>query len=105
MAKKIDLTNKLSKEKPSITIGDLTLTVNDEKSNILVMNSLLQKGGMTEFEMMDKSLELLLGKKGYQEVEKLKLGLSDYKTLYFAIMAVVNDEEIEDVEKRFQNDQ
>lgn len=104
MAKNIDLTNKFSKEKPSITIGDLTLTVNDEKSNILVMNSLMKKGDMTEFEMMDKSLEILLGKKGYQEVEKLKLRLSDYKTLYFAIMAVVNDEEIEDVEKRFQND-
>lgn len=105
MAKHIDLSDKFSKEKPSITIGDLTLTVNDEKSNILMMNSLIKKGDMTEFELMDKSLELLLGKTGYQKVEKLKLGLSDYKTLYFAIMAVVNDEEIEDVEKRFQNGQ
>ncbi|WP_304960323.1 hypothetical protein [Thomasclavelia cocleata] len=105
MAKHIDLTNKFSKEKPSITIGNLTLTVNDEKSNVLMMNSLIKSGKMTEFEIIDKSLEMLLGETGYKKVEKLKLRLSDYKTLYFAIMAVVNDEELEDVEKRFQKQQ
>lgn len=102
MAKKIDLTNKFSKEKPSITIGDLTLEVNDEKTNILSLNSLI-KNGMSEVEVMDESLKLLLGEEGYKQIEELKLSLNDYKILYFAILAVVNDEELEDVEKRFRN--
>ena len=103
MAKHIDLTSKFSKEKPSISIGVLTIHINDEKSNVLMMNSLLKNTeGLTDVEMMDRALEILIGKKGIQELNKMKLSFSDYKTVYFAVVAVVNDQELSDVEESFR---
>ena len=63
MARHIDLTNKLDVEKPTITINGKIYEINDEKSNILSMNSLLNKGNLSEVEMFDKIIEKLLGKK------------------------------------------
>ena len=34
-----------------------------------MMNSLIKSGKMTEFEIIDKSLEMLLGETGYKKVE------------------------------------
>lgn len=103
MARHINLTNKLSKEKPSITIGEHTFNINDEKSNILVMNQTLKDGSLSELEMMDKTLEILISKSGVKKLNSLNLSFKDYQTVFFAIMATINDEEIEDVEKRFRN--
>lgn len=102
MAKHIDLTNKFDNEKPSITIGDKTFTINDEKTNVLIMNQVLKNGALNETEMIDKVIEILLGKKNAEALDKMKLRFNDYKTVFFAIMAAINDEDIEDVEKRFQ---
>lgn len=103
MAKHIDLSNKLSKEKPSITIGDVVLQINDEKSNVLKMNSILKNtDGLSEVELMDKTIETLIGKAGFTKLEKMKLSFSDYKTVYFAIVAVINDQELGDVEANFR---
>lgn len=103
MAKHIDLTSKFSKEKPSITIGDVTIQINDEKSNVLKMNSLMKNSdGLSEMEMMDEAMAVLIGKKGVTALEKMNLSFSDYKTVYFAIVAVVNDQELEEVEENFR---
>ncbi|MEG0475035.1 MAG: hypothetical protein RR548_04980 [Carnobacterium sp.] len=103
MAKHINLDSKLSSEKPTVTIGDLTLKVNDEKSNILKMNSVMKNStDLTEIEMIDKSLELLIGKKSMQELEKLKISFSEYKKVYMAVIAVVNDQELSEVEENFR---
>lgn len=106
MAKHIDLTNKFSKEKPSITIGDKTIQINDEKSNVLKMNSVLKNAeGLTELEMMDTAMETLIGKKGVKSLDEMSLSFSDYKTVYFAIIAVVNDQELSEVEENFRKNQ
>ena len=39
MAKHFDLSKILNDERPTIKIGDKTYTVNDEKSNVLILNS------------------------------------------------------------------
>ncbi len=103
MARHIDLTNKLDMEKPTITINGKIYEINDEKSNILSMNSLLNKGNLSEVEMFDKIIEKLLGKKALKELDNLHLGLKQYEKIAFALMACVNDEELEDVERRFQD--
>lgn len=105
MAKHIDLTNKFDNEKPSITIGEHTFVINDEKTNILIMNQVMRDESLDNFERMDKMIEILLGKKQAKELDAMKLSISAYQTVTFAIMAAVNDEDIEVVEKRFQNKQ
>ena len=46
MARNIDLSNKLSNERPTIIIGGNTYTVNDEKTNVLLMNEELKKASL-----------------------------------------------------------
>ncbi len=103
MAKHIDLTDKLDMEKPTVKINGKEYEINDEKSNILSMNSLLNKGNLSEIEMFDKIIEKLLGKKALKELDDLHLGIKQYEKIALALMACVNDEELEDVESRFQD--
>lgn len=103
MAKHIDLSNILSAEKPTIKIGDKTYTVNDEKSTVLAMNSKIAK--MDEIKAVDAAIEMLLGKDNAKEIETLHLSMSSYKELFFALVACVNNEDIEVVRNRFQKSQ
>lgn len=103
MAKHIDLSEMLSNERPTITINGNKYVVNDEKSNILHMNSEMKKEGLSESEMIDKVIVLLLGKKALKEIEAMGFGVSQYLTIFYALIATVNNDEMDVVEKRFQD--
>lgn len=102
MARHIDLTSKFDNEKPSIKIGDKTFIVNDEKTTVLLMNQIMKNENLDDVSRMEKMLETLLGKKQAKELESLNLRFMNYQKVVFAIMAVINDEDLEEVEKRFQ---
>lgn len=101
MAKHFDLSDVLLVEKPTITIGEHTFTVNDEKTNVLLMNSALSKkeGGL---EAAEEAIKFLLGKEAMAILEGLGLSVSAYLELFYALVACVNNEEIETVKARFQ---
>ena len=101
MAKHFDLSNVLNNEKPTIKIGEKTFTVNDEKSNVLILNSKLEKED-NSIESIDVAIEQLLGKAAVKELNDLSLSMSAYKEILYILIACVNDEEIEEVKKRFQ---
>nr|DAH08612.1 MAG TPA: hypothetical protein [Caudoviricetes sp.] len=101
MAKHFDLSNVLNNEKPTIKIGEKTFTVNDEKSNVLILNSKLEKED-NSIESIDVAIEQLLGKAAVKELNDLSLSMSAYKEIFYTLIACVNDEEIEEVKKRFQ---
>ena len=101
MAKHFDLSNILNNEKPTIKIGEKTFTVNDEKSNVLILNSKLEKED-NSIESIDVAIEQLLGKAAVKELNDLSLSMSAYKEIFYTLIACVNDEEIEEVKKRFQ---
>lgn len=102
MAKHINLTEKLSNEKPSITINGKEYEVNDEKSNVLAMNSMIKSGEFDEIELFGKVIESGLGKKSAKEIDAMKLRFVNYQKIAFAIIACMNDEDLETVEERFQ---
>lgn len=101
MAKHFDLSNVLNNEKPTIKIGEKTFTVNDEKSNVLILNSKLEKED-NSIESIDVAIEHLLGKAAVKELNSLSLSISAYKEIFYTLIACVNDEEISEVKKRFQ---
>ena len=101
MAKHFDLSNVLNNEKPTIKIGEKTFTVNDEKSNVLILNSKLEKED-NSIESIDVAIEQLLGKAAVKELNDLSLSMSAYKEIFYTLIACVNDEEISEVKKRFQ---
>lgn len=101
MAKHFDLSTILQDEKPTIKIGEKTFTVNDEKSNVLILNSKLEKED-NSIESIDVAIEQLLGKAAVKELNDLSLSMSAYKEIFYTLIACVNDEEISEVKKRFQ---
>lgn len=105
MAKHIDLSSKLSNERPTITINGIVYKVNDEKSNVLKMNQQLKKQNVSELETVDKIISILLGENALKEIDAAGYGLKQYMTIFYGLIACVNDEDIEDVEKRFQGQQ
>ncbi len=102
MSRHIDLSNKLTNERPTVTIGGNTYEVNDEKSNVLMMNQKLKEGG-SEAEIVDKVITLLLGEKALKEIDAMGYGISQYMTIFYALIACVNDITIEEAQERFQN--
>lgn len=101
MAKHFDLSNILNDERPTIKIGDKTYTVNDEKSNVLILNSKLDNEE-NSLDSIDVAIEQLLGKTAVKELNDLSLSMSAYKEIFYTLIACVNDEEISEVKKRFQ---
>lgn len=102
MAKHIDLSSVLSTERPTITINGNKYTVKDEKTNVLLMNNEMAKNG-ADLGAIDKIITILLGKKAQKEIDAMGFGLSQYMTIFYALVATVNDEDLEVVKERFQN--
>lgn len=100
MAKHFDLTSILSNEKPTITIGEHTFTVNDEKTNVLLMNEGMKS--LTPTEAAEFAVERLLGKEQKATLDSFKLSMTSYFEIFYALVACVNNEEIETVKARFQ---
>ncbi len=101
MAKHFDLSDILTDDRPTIKVGNKTFTINCEKSIVLRVNAILKKKG-EDLEGMEDALKILLGEKGYKEFNELDLPVSAYKSFYLAVIACVQDEEREVVEKRFR---
>lgn len=102
MAKVIDITSKLTNEKPRIKVTeDFEFEVNVSKNAVIKMQSIIGDD-KSDVAIMDESLKIFMGEKAYSRLNKMDLSVSDYKTVYIAVMACINNESFEDAEKRFQ---
>ncbi len=102
MPKVIDITNKLTNEKPRIRISkDFEFEVNASKNNVIKMQTIMDSD-KSEVELMDETLKLLIGEDTCNKLNEMDLSVADYKTIYTAVMACINNESFEDAAKRFQ---
>ncbi len=102
MARIIDITGKLTNEKPVIRISDdLQFEVNTSKNAVIRVQTIINDN-LSDIELMDESLKILIGEEAYKRLDELELNIADYKTVYTAVMACINNESFEDAEKRFQ---
>ena len=97
-----DITSKLKNEKPVVRIGDKDFNVDNSKDAMIRVNEII-KNNTDDFEIMGHVLSELLGSENAETIENMKLSMSDYKTVFIAVLAGAGDEEFEEVEKRFQN--
>lgn len=93
MAKIIDITEKLSLEKPQIKIGDVILTVNDEAMAMLEIMPLLD--GDMNAETIDRICRTIFSDEDFEKIKSLKLSLKDFQILFKVTMSLVtgNDDE------------
>lgn len=102
MAKIIDITGKLTNEKPRIKIAeDFEVEVNVSKNAVIKVQTIVDEN-KSDVGMMDESLKILVGDEAYKRLDEMDLSLSDYKTVYIAVMACVNNESFEEAAERFQ---
>lgn len=88
MAKIIDITEKLSLEKPQIKIGNDIMTVNDEAMTMLEIMPLLD--GEMNIETINKICKAIFSDEDFEKIKALKLGLKDFKTLFEIAMSLVS---------------
>lgn len=81
MARNIDLTGKLGLEpRPTITIGDVTLTVDNSATNMLrILNEI--GDGITEVKTVLAVSELVFDPKSRKALDKLGLSFQDFSTV------------------------
>ena len=102
MAKVIDITSRLTNEKPKIRISkDFEIEVNASKNNVIKMQTIVNSD-KSETELMDESLKLFVGEEAFNKLNEMDLTIADYKTVYTAVMACINNESFEEAAKRFQ---
>lgn len=101
MAKHIDISAKITQERPTVTFCGKTYEVNNGKNNMLLLQQYM-RGEHNDVEMLFHALELLLGKKATEELDGLDLPLDELQMVFIAVMAAASGEDYETAEARFR---
>ena len=101
MATLIDITGKIKNEEKFIKYGDKTYKVDDRKNTVMEAFTIIDKANGASGEMIDKVMEILLGKKAVKDFDGL--GFQDYLVPFFAAMACVQGKTYEEVESSFRD--
>lgn len=99
MSKVINITEKLSNEKPVIVIGEKSYEVNDGLETVLKFEELVSE---STAENMVKAIEISLGEHAVEELRIMKMNSSNYKVLATAILASMQGVSYEEIEGRFR---
>ena len=103
MSKIIDISAKLTNERPKLKLAeDKIYEIDDRKNTILKMNQEMQNADINDLDFIDEMIEMLLGKKAAKEINEMNLSISNYQSIMIAIMAAITGEEYEVAEKRFR---
>lgn len=99
MAKIINISDKLSLEKPVIQVGDKTYPVNDSLETVLKFEEQYSDGDVSG---MVECMKIALGEAVCEELNFVKMSFKNIQVWFFAVMAAMQDMTYEEVEARFQ---
>ena len=98
MAKIINISDKLSFEKPCIQVGDKTYTVNDSLETVMKFEEVYGDG---DTHSMLECLKIALGEEAYEELNFVKMPFKNIQVWFLAINAAMQDLSYEETESRF----
>ncbi len=105
MGKMIDISAKLTNERPKLKIAeDKIYEIDDRKNTILKLNQKMKNANMDDVEFIDEIIEMTLGKDAAKEINEMDLSMSAYQNIMVAIMAAVMGEDYEAAEARFRKE-
>ena len=105
MSKVIDISAKLTNERPQLKLEeDKIYDIDDRKNTILILNQKIQDVDMSNLEAIDDVIKITLGEKAAKEIDAMDLSISAYQSILVAIMAAVMGEEYETAEARFRKE-
>lgn len=99
MAKIINISDKLSLDKPVIQVGDKKYTVNDSLETVLKFE---ENYGDGDTHSMLECMKVALGEEAYKEMCFEKMSFKNIQVWFFAVMAAMQDMTYDEVEARFQ---
>lgn len=103
MSKVIDISAKLTNERPKLKLAENKVyEIDDRKNTVLKMNQKLQNADIEDIEFIDEMIEMLLGKEAAKEIDEMNLSIVNYQSIMVAIMAAITGEEYDVAEKRFR---
>lgn len=102
MGKVIDISGKLTNERPVLKLAeDKVYEIDDRKNTIVILNQKIQNADMSDLKAIDEMIQITLGEMAAKEIDEMDLSLSDYQIIMVAIMAAITGEEFEIAEDRF----
>lgn len=103
MTKTIDISAKLTNERPLLKLREgLAYPIDNRKNTVLLLNQKLESSDLNDLAKVDEVLGLVLGKEAVQAINKLDLTFEGYQTVFMAALAGAFGEDYETVEARFQ---
>nr|DAL98418.1 MAG TPA: hypothetical protein [Caudoviricetes sp.] len=105
MSKIIDISAKLTNERPQLKLSeDKVYDIDDRKNTIIVLNQKMQDTDMNDLNAIDDMLKAVLGEQAAKEIDEMNLPISGYQAILIAIMAAITGEEYETAEARFRKE-
>jgi hypothetical protein len=98
MAKIINISDKLSMDKPVIQVGDKTYKINDSLETVMKFE---ESYGDGDIQSMLEGMKVALGEEAYDEVGFEKMSFTNIKVWFLAVMSAMQDVDYEEVEARF----
>lgn len=98
MAKIINISDKLSFDRPTIQVGEKTYAVNDSLETVMKFEEVYGDG---DTQSMVECLRVALGQEAFDELEFVKMSFRNLKVWFLAINAAMQDMTYDEVESRF----
>ena len=99
MAKIINISDKLSLNKPSIQVGDKIYPVDDSLKTVMKFEEVYGDGDTQD---MLECMKVALGEAAYEELDFVHTSFKNIQVWFLAVMAAMQDLDYEAVEARFQ---
>ena len=105
MAKIIDISAKLTNERPQLKLAeDKIYEIDDRKNAILKLNQMMKKSDLEDVESVDEMIGILLGKKAVKEINEMNLPITAYQSVVIACVAAISGVDYEVAEARFRRE-
>lgn len=105
MSKVIDISKKLTNERPQLKLAeDKIYEIDDRKNTIILLNQKIQDTDVNDINAIDEMISVVLGKEAAKEIDEMNLPMAAYQSIMIAIMAAVVGEDYEVAEARFRKE-
>ncbi len=105
MSKIIDISAKLTNERPKLKLAeDKIYEIDDRKNTVLKMDQEMKNADIDDVAFIDTMIKLLVGEKAAKEIDAMELSITDYQAIMIALTAAISGEEYEKAEARFRKE-
>jgi len=105
MSKVIDISKKLTNERPQLKLAeDKIYDIDDRKNTVVLLNQKIQGMDSNNIEAIDEVIKMTLGEEAAKEIDAMGLSVKSYQAIMIAIIAAITGEDYEVAEARFRTE-